>query len=81
MKPGERVAAGQALGRAGNSGRSGAPHLHMHTQDSPEFNAGEGIPLELCNYMAYDFGGDPESAKMVARGMPTGRLKKQIVRH
>lgn len=81
VKPGDRVATGKALAHAGNSGRSGAPHLHMHLQDSPEFNGGEGIPLEFCNYMAYDLGGEPESAELVERGMPTGRLRKQVVRH
>jgi len=80
VKPGEQVTVGQELGRAGNSGRSGAPHLHVHLQDSPEFNGGEGIPLEFCNYLVYDLGRDPSSAKLVKRGVPTGKQRKQVVR-
>jgi hypothetical protein len=81
VKAGERVTAGQELARAGNSGRSGGPHLHMHLQDSPAFNGGEGIPMEFCNYLAFDFGGDANSAQLVKRGMPTGKQRKQVVRH
>ena len=77
---GERIKVGQELARAGNSGASGAPHLHIHLQDSPEFNGGEGIPMEFCNYLAYDLGADPRNALLVTRGAPTGRRKRQVVR-
>ncbi len=80
VKGGESVITGRVLGRVGNSGRSGAPHLHTQLQDAPEFNGGEGIPMEFCNYMAYDVGSDSQSAKLVPRGLPTGRQKKQEVR-
>jgi hypothetical protein len=53
----------------------------MHLQDSPAFNGGEGIPMEFCNYLAFDFGGDANSAQLVKRGMPTGKQRKQVVRH
>lgn len=53
----------------------------MHLQDSPEFNGGEGIPMEFCNYLAYDLGGNPQNARLVERGAPTGKRRKQVVRH
>jgi peptidase M23-like protein len=79
VQAGERVHTGQELGRAGNSGRSGAPHLHIHLQDSLEFNGGEGIPMEFCNYLAYDLRDHPHRSRLVSRGIPTGRQKKQVV--
>ena len=42
VKPGQKVAAGQELGRCGNSGNSDAPHIHMHLQDTPTLNQGNG---------------------------------------
>lgn len=35
VEPGQRVEAGQALGRCGNSGNSDFPHVHVHVQDGP----------------------------------------------
>jgi murein DD-endopeptidase MepM/ murein hydrolase activator NlpD len=45
VRAGQRVRAGQTLGRVGNSGNSSEPHLHVHVQDSPTPLAGIGIPL------------------------------------
>jgi len=39
------------------------------------------IPTEFCNYLAYDLGGNPQSAQLVERGAPTGKQRKQVVRH
>ena len=44
VQPGDQVAAGQVLGRVGNSGNTSEPHLHIHLQDSPNGDEGEGIP-------------------------------------
>jgi len=74
------VQTGQELARAGNSGRSGAPHLHIHLQDSPEFHGGEGIPMQFCDYLAYDLLDDSHSSKLISQGIPTGKQKKQVVR-
>ena len=41
---GDHVAAGQAIGRCGNSGNSSEPHLHYHLQTTPRFHDGEGLP-------------------------------------
>lgn len=53
------VAAGEYLGRVGNSGSSSAPHLHIHSEAS-----GTGIPLYYHNVRSfeedhYDPGSDP----------------------
>lgn len=42
VKPGQHVVAGQDLGRCGNSGNSDRPHIHMHLQDTPILNQGQG---------------------------------------
>lgn len=42
VQPGERVRAGQVVGRAGNSGRSTEPHLHVHAERN-----GDAIPLRF----------------------------------
>ena len=45
VKPGQRVRAGQVLGRMGNTGASGAPHLHLDISDSPRALEGNGLPF------------------------------------
>jgi murein DD-endopeptidase MepM/ murein hydrolase activator NlpD len=47
VQPGQRVRAGQRLGRVGNSGNSSEPHLHVHVQDSPEPLAGIALPIRF----------------------------------
>lgn len=42
VSPGQNVEAGQPLGKCGNSGNSDFPHIHMHVQDTPTFNDGNG---------------------------------------
>ncbi len=41
-----RVEAGQFLGRVGNSGASGNPHVHVHVQDGPTKQS-DGVPLDF----------------------------------
>lgn len=38
VQEGEQVRAGQHIGNAGNSGNSDFPHLHIHVQDTPEYD-------------------------------------------
>ena len=42
VKPGNYIEIGDPVGRCGNSGNSGAPHIHLHAQDTPNFNKGSG---------------------------------------
>lgn len=69
VAPGQAVAAGDELGRCGNSGNTSEPHLHFHLQDSPAFGQGHGLPAFFNSYAA---DGEP-----VERGEP---LKGQQVR-
>lgn len=45
VKTGDNVAAGQAIGRCGNSGNSDYPHIHVHATNSPNFGEASGINL------------------------------------
>lgn len=45
LKVGQRLARRQVVGRVGNSGNSDFPHLHVHMQDTPAINAGEGLNM------------------------------------
>jgi len=73
VKKGDRVTAGQMLGRVGNSGNSSEPHLHIHMQDGPKLHLAEGIPLYFQTYRVGD--------QFVERGMPTGGIERQVVEH
>jgi murein DD-endopeptidase MepM/ murein hydrolase activator NlpD len=54
VRPGQRVRAGELLGRCGNSGNSSEPHLHLHLQDRPVFRPGGavGLPIRFRSYLA-----------------------------
>jgi murein DD-endopeptidase MepM/ murein hydrolase activator NlpD len=47
VRRGDRVRAGQLLGRVGNSGNTSEPHLHFHLQDSPRLGRGAGLPVRF----------------------------------
>lgn len=47
VKVGQKVKAGQILGRLGNSGNSTAPHLHFHLMDGPGLLTSDGVPYEF----------------------------------
>jgi hypothetical protein len=73
VKTGHGVAAGQMLGRVGNSGNTSEPHLHIHLQDGPRLHLAEGIPLYFHAYRVGD--------QFVERGMPTGGIRRLVVQH
>lgn len=64
VQAGDKVAAGDELGRCGNSGNTSEPHLHFHLQNTAELADGEGLPAFFNDYVA---DGAP-----VARGEPLG---------
>jgi hypothetical protein len=45
VRVGQRVRAGDMLGRCGNSGNSTEPHLHIQAIDSPDIEHGNAVPL------------------------------------
>lgn len=47
VKPGERVARGEQIGRCGHSGNSSEPHLHFQLQDHPTFEVAAGLPVRF----------------------------------
>jgi hypothetical protein len=51
VRRGQRVSPGDVVGLLGNSGNSGAPHLHFHLMDSGESPLGaEGIPFVFSEF-------------------------------
>ncbi|HET9234744.1 MAG TPA: M23 family metallopeptidase [Candidatus Eisenbacteria bacterium] len=44
VRAGDRVRAGQILGRAGNSGSTTEPHLHLHAEEGPYRGRFSGMP-------------------------------------
>ncbi len=54
VQVGDVVRAGDGLGRAGNSGNSFEPHLHIHAQDLPGVLDPQavGLPIVFSNYEA-----------------------------
>ncbi|MGH8082212.1 MAG: M23 family metallopeptidase, partial [Lysobacter sp.] len=51
---GQQVRRGQPLGKLGQSGSTGGPHLHLHVSDSPAFEGSEGLPFV---FERFDFAG------------------------
>ena len=47
VKAGERVAAGEVIGRLGNSGNSFGPHLHYQLQSGPQLFHDQALPFKF----------------------------------
>lgn len=47
VRIGQRVRRGTVIGRLGQSGAAGAPHLHFHLSDRPTFERSEGLPYVI----------------------------------
>jgi murein DD-endopeptidase MepM/ murein hydrolase activator NlpD len=50
VAPGARVAAGQPIGRCGNSGNSLEPHLHVQLQDGADPLRAAGLPARFSDF-------------------------------
>ena len=50
VKPGDKVTRGQVIGKLGNSGNSGAPHLHFQLADGPDLLNSSSLPFSLESY-------------------------------
>jgi hypothetical protein len=49
VKVGERVITGQVIGKLGNSGDSGGPHLHYQFQSGPQLFHDQSLPFRFQN--------------------------------
>lgn len=49
VRKGDKVHKGQVLGLLGNTGNSGAPHLHIHVVDGKDALASSGLPFVFEN--------------------------------
>ena len=52
VKPGEKATRGMVIARVGNTGNSGAPHLHFQLMDSRNFFTANGLPVMFENVPA-----------------------------
>jgi hypothetical protein len=52
VKPGDRVNKAMVIARVGNTGNSGAPHLHFQLMDSRDFFTANGLPMMFENVPA-----------------------------
>jgi murein DD-endopeptidase MepM/ murein hydrolase activator NlpD len=51
VRPGEKVAAGQRVGKIGNSGNSTEPHLHFQINSDPRLIAAQSIPAPFAHVL------------------------------
>ena len=71
VKPGEHVKKGQVIGKLGNSGNSGAPHLHFQLSDGPVPFDSNSVPFALESYW---LAGSIDPAKLSPE-TPEGEMK------
>ena len=69
VRPGEHVAAGDVLGRCGNSGSSTEPHVHLQCMDHRSFLLADGIPFAFTDVAS---GGVPTARRPFVAPAPDG---------
>jgi hypothetical protein len=67
VKVGDRVEAGQPLGKVGNSGFAGVPHVHFNLITAPKWLEARGLPSVFDGFARIRTGGPPLT---IARGNP-----------
>jgi murein DD-endopeptidase MepM/ murein hydrolase activator NlpD len=50
VRPGQRVQAGEELGRCGNSGHSGEPHVHWQVMNHPQAHLAQAVQPRYAPY-------------------------------
>lgn len=65
VKVGDKVKAGQELGRCGHSGHSTEPHLHFQLQDRPNFYLSMGLPIKFDDVLV---DGKPQASTYLRGG-------------
>lgn len=77
VRAGERVAAGQPLGRCGNSGNSTQPHVHLQVMDDTDAFVAKGVPVAFRDYQVRRRDGSQE---LVRTGVPdNGDIVETVV--
>lgn len=69
VRSGQRISAGDVIGRVGHSGNSTAPHLHFQLMNSADVQHARGIPCAFSGYLVQRKG----SAEHVRNGIPHRR--------
>ena len=67
VRVGDRVKAGQLLGKVGNSGFAGVPHIHFNLITGPKWLKAGGLPSLFSNFERIRTGGPPQK---IALGDP-----------
>lgn len=76
VSTGQRVRAGEVIGRVGHTGNSTSPHLHFQLMDSADLMTANGI---ACAFSAYDVRQDDGSWERVERGIPGPRERLRVI--
>lgn len=50
VRTGQRIHSGAVIGRLGQTGAAGAPHLHFHLSNRPVFEGSEGLPFVIDSF-------------------------------
>jgi murein DD-endopeptidase MepM/ murein hydrolase activator NlpD len=58
---GDKVTAGQLLGRVGNSGVSMYPHVHFNLMDGPRWLEAKGVPALFSDFEKIRNAGEPQA--------------------
>jgi hypothetical protein len=67
VKVGDRVKAGQLVGRVGNSGFASIPHIHLNLMTGPKWLQAKGLPAVFSDFEHIVTGGAPQK---IALGNP-----------
>lgn len=49
VKIDDYVKQGEVIGRIGNTGKSGCPHLHFQLMNGPDYSTARGLPCHFIN--------------------------------